>query len=598
YSGDTSAAAITANYTAKQLGCTGSAAAADAATDAVYTFSLNAPTRVRVSSEDSTLRSVLALTSDTGSYINSTAAGIANETAATALNAGTLDGKAVQYIGDTRSMRADYDNSLTQCNTSDSSRDAVFSFNLATARTVEIDTLSSGFDTSISLFRSAIGSGATTVTATNSNETASTAFDLGSVNSKVISTTGATTSNMVADFTNAQVGCNSSSSSRDAVYKFSVTSPTRVRIDTAGSSFDTVASLHANLPIPSSVTLDPITNEAVASAYTITANNTSYGASQTFNSSTAAMAANVNINTSTCSADYASKDAVFRVDIGTAGNYEINTEGSAFDTVLGLYPATVADAAPPTATAQANAGDKKASAINIGTLDGRWVAYSGTTTGLPGDYGATCTAVASAPDLYYRFTLNTQRTVVINTIGSSFDTVLALTSSTDVEQTCNNDFSGTASQITRTLNAGTYYVIVKGRLATSHGNYRLSIRDTAVTDISNTLGCDDNSGTGGITSKLSGYVTAGTYYAVVKGKAAADSGNYKLTVKNLDALAATGRITCDDNSAGYGDSLIETDLAAGEYFVVVKGTSSSARGTYALRIQDRTNPPGYVTCND
>ena len=599
FSGDTSAAGITANYKANQIGCTGAAAAADASPDVVYKFSLNQPTRVRVSSEDSTLNGVLALTSDNGVYINTSAAGSAHETAATALHAGALDGRAFRYTGDTRSMRADYDNALTQCGTGDSSRDAVFSFSLASPQTVEVDTLSSGYDTSISLFRSTIGSGATTLAASNTNETASSALDLGVINGKNVSTTGATTYNMAADYSSTHVGCNASSSSRDAVYKFSLTAPTRVRIDTAGSAFDTVASLHANLPVQSSTNLGSPTNEAVASAYTIAANSSSSGSLQSFSSSTATMAADVAINASACAADSAGRDAVFRVDIGTAGNYELNTEGSAFDTVLGLYPASVQDAAPPTAAAQANAGDKKASAVNIGTLDGRWVAYTGSTTGLPADFNYTnCSSNASSPDVYYRFTLNTRRTVVINTIGSAFDTVLALTTSADAEITCNNDFSGTASQITRTLDPGTYYAIIKGRQSTSHGNYRLTFRDNVVADSSNVVACDDNSGAGGITSKLSANLAIGTYYAVVKGKTAGDSGNYRLTVRNLDAVAASNRIACDDNSAGSGDSRIETDLAAGDYFVIVKGTSSSARGSYSLRISDRTSPPGFISCND
>jgi hypothetical protein len=594
FSGDSSNAAITSNYTVKQLGCGSS----DTPPDAVYQFNLTQPTRVRVSSEDSTLRGVLALTSDSGIYLTTGTAGTTIETQATARNAGALDGRAIQYIsGDTRAMTANYTGALTGCGAEDASRDAVFAFSLTSPRTVELDTLTSSLDTTLSLFRGTIGSGVTSVTATNTNETASTAQDLGAVNAKSVVTTGGSTSGMVANYTNAQVGCNSSSSARDAVYKFSVTSPTRVRIDTAGSSFDTVASLHQNLPVQRTVAVSA--NDAVASAYAVPVSASSSGSLQTLTGSTASLAANVAINTPGCAADFAGRDAVFRLDIATAGNYEINTEGSAFDTVLGVYTTPVQDAAPPTPVAQGTAGDKKISAVDVGVLDGRWVAYSGTTTGLIADFVYSgCSAAPTSPDVYYKFTLSSQRTVVISTSPSAFDTVLALTNSADVVQDCNNDFTGTASQITRTLNAGTYYAIIKGRTSTSRGTYRLTFRDTAVTDVSSTLDCDDNSGSGGITSKLSGYVAAGTYYAVVKGRTSTDSGAYRLNVVNLDAAAASNRLACDDNSAGSGDSQIEADLGVGDYFVVIKGTSNGASGSYSLRVSDRTNLPGFVTCND
>ena len=170
--------------------------------------------------------------------------------------------------------------------------------------------------------------------------------------------------------------------------------------------------------------------------------------------------------------------------------------------------------------------------------------------------------------------------------------------SADVEITCNNDAVGTDSQITRTLDPGTYYVFIKGRTSTAKGAYNLRFRDSVVTDISNTVGCDDNSGSGGITSKLSMSLAVGTYYAVVKGRNAADAGNYRLTVKNLDALSAANRVTCDDNSGSGSASLFEQDLVGGDYFVIVSGTSSSARGNYTLKVQDITSLPGLVTCND
>jgi hypothetical protein len=311
------------------------------------------------------------------------------------------------------------------------------------------------------------------------------------------------------------------------------------------------------------------------------------------------MAANVNINqSSSCVADPGGRDAVFRVDIGTTGNYQLNTEGSAFDTVLGLYPSSVVDASAPTVIDKTGVGDTKAGAFDV-PVDGNWVSYSGSTTSFAANNSySNCSARWSTPDVYYKFKLNAKRTVVIDTVGSAFDTVLALTSASDTEITCNNDAIGTASQITRTLDPGVYYyVFIKGRYSTSYGNYKITFRDSAVSEFSNTVACDNDSGASN-SSSLTTNLTAGTYYAVVKGRTASDSGAYRFTVTNLDALAATNRITCDDDSAGSGDSLFEADLTAGDYFVIVKGSGSTSRGSYKLRVQDRTAGPGFVDCND
>jgi hypothetical protein len=601
FSGDSSNTGIAATYTARQMGCVAPALASDSATDATFSFNVATPTRVRISSEDSTLRGILALTSASGIYVTSRAGGTTIETEATAYNAGALDDKAVQFTGSTSAMRSDYAAALTGCGTG-ASNDAVYKFTLANTQTLDIDTLNSTFDTSISLFRSTIAAPPAAVAISNTNETATTAHDIGSINGKIFSTSGATTANMVADYTAAQVGCGANTNARDAVYKFTVASPTRVRIDTSGSAFDTVASLHQNLPVHNTTAITTPLPEAVASARAVTVNANTNGSLLTYTGTTASMAANININeSSSCTAETTGKDAVFKLTVGTTGSYELNTEGSAFDTVLGLYPDPVADAAPPTATNRNNSGDTRAAANSVGTLTNTsWNTYSGTTTGLAANNTTSnCSALGSSPDVYYSFTLTSRRTVVLNTLGSSFDTVLFLTNSTESQIACNNDYSGTDSQITATLDPGTYYAIIKGRTGSTSGAYRFSIRDSARTDISNTLECDDNSGTGGVTSKFTTTLTAGTtYYAVVKGRRTADSGAYRFTIRNLDALAAPNRVACDNDSAGDNDSLMERDLAAGDYFVIVTGTSSSARGNYNLRVQDITNLPGFVSCND
>ena len=596
FSGDTSAAGITATYTAAQLGC--SSPPADAATDAVYSFTLSSATRVRLSTEDSSLKSVIALTNAGGSYVTPAVVPNTNELEASAYNIGALDGKAFQYTGSTASMTANYPGSLTGCGSGDTARDAVYKFTLAGTKTVDINTIGSSYDTEISLYRGAVNTGiTTTAVGTNNFEIGTTAFNLGTVNRKNVVTSGATTNSMVADYNNTQIGCGSNSSTPDAVYKFHLDTATRVRMDTTGSSFDTVLSLHSSLPDVASTTLATNNNEAVASAYNVSP--TSSAPNLSFDGTTNSMSSDVAVDNAVgCSANSSARDAVYKLNITSPGSYEISTVGSAFDTVLGLFPSTVYTPSPPTVSAQGTAGEQKSSAVSIGTMDGRWVSYSGNTSSMAANNSFnSCSANSSSKDVYYSFSLSSTRTVVIDTTGSGFDTVLALYTSADGYVDCNNDYGGNStSQITATLNAGNYYVFIKGKSSGSAGAYTLTLRDTAISNVTTLQACDDNGG-GGNVSKITATLSAGTYYAVVKGKLAADRGNYRLTVKALDLINSANRLTCNDDYSG-NSSRIEQDLAAGDYYVVVKGGSNNAKGSYALAVSDVTEPSGYLTCND
>jgi hypothetical protein len=111
------------------------------------------------------------------------------------------------------------------------------------------------------------------------------------------------------------------------------------------------------------------------------------------------------------------------------------------------------------------------------------------------------------------------------------------------------------------------------------------------------LACDDDAG-GSRTSRLTAHLTVGTYYAVVKGYASSSRGNYTFTIRDVGALDLGARVTCDNDSAGSNQAQFETDLAAGDYYIVVKGASSSAMGAYTLHVYDATDTSGFVTCND
>lgn len=92
-----------------------------------------------------------------------------------------------------------------------------------------------------------------------------------------------------------------------------------------------------------------------------------------------------------------------------------------------------------------------------------------------------------------------------------------------------NSGPGTSSLIySGPLDPGTYYVVVKGKQGGQAGNYSLHIRDRSV---DNRLACNDDEIVGVTHSKIPSYALGnGTYYAVVKGGAAAAEGDYSLWV--------------------------------------------------------------------
>jgi hypothetical protein len=93
-----------------------------------------------------------------------------------------------------------------------------------------------------------------------------------------------------------------------------------------------------------------------------------------------------------------------------------------------------------------------------------------------------CGGGNGAPAIGYIMVLNKPSVVVISTLGSTFDTVLDLRKApcmdTAAELECHDNVSSTnsSSQITRSLAAGVYYIIVEGKTATQSGAYVLTVQ--------------------------------------------------------------------------------------------------------------------------
>lgn len=94
-----------------------------------------------------------------------------------------------------------------------------------------------------------------------------------------------------------------------------------------------------------------------------------------------------------------------------------------------------------------------------------------------------CVAGKGYKTVWYGFTPTTDGTVTINTLGSGYDTILAIwqgarTSLTSIA--CNDDYNAaTTSQITANLTAGVpYFIEVAGYYSTSSGNLQLNLQYT------------------------------------------------------------------------------------------------------------------------
>jgi hypothetical protein len=600
FSGDSSAATLHADYSQSQVGCGVDSTASDVA----YTFTLSTPTRVRISTEGSSFDTVLGLYDSLASPVGTGSVASSAESQGSAYNVGTLDGRIVQLTGNTSGMNANYSSTqLTGCNPADAAPDTMVKFHLNEPRDVQIDTIgTSGWDTVLGLFNDSNLDPITYITTDNANETFATAKDLGTVNSKDITVTGGTTQNMHADYdVNPDITCGSSDYAPDATYRFHLDTATRVRVDLANSSFDTVLSLHNVQPGEPAVAVSN-TNDTTASAIDV---GDIYHQSFQRTGSTSSFAHNYDIG---CNAGSTAKDAVYKFTLSQATTVQIDTVGTNFDSVLGLYkdPMVVSDPSTPSATASGTAHKLRTNAYDIGTLDDKWYRYSGSTRNMGADWSrdSSCDGDDSSPDVFFKFTLNSSRNVTITTDGSSFDTVLYLYKYTDAGLTtysldsCDHSNSGDES-ITTSLTSGTYFVVVKGDRSSDYGNYVLSVRDDAV--MSSKVTCDDDSG-GSKTSRITANLPAGTYNVVVSGYLSSSNGPYTIRFRDSTWWNSFGELYChDDVSYGYRTSFIERDLDAGDYWFLIKGHSYNNKGSYALRVTDVSNTPvgpSVLSCDD
>jgi uncharacterized protein YkwD len=148
--------------------------------------------------------------------------------------------------------------------------------------------------------------------------------------------------------------------------------------------------------------------------------------------------------------------SVDRPDTGTATD-----AGTPTDTGTSAYPPPVAVSGNETTT----------SAYTI--TESRAFVATGNTSNMVNNTGGSCGG-SSAPDAAFKVNVTATRTVLIDTEGSGFDTVLHVRRASDGAQACNNNVSSSSltSRLSLSLPPGLYYIWVDGN-GSARGAYRL-----------------------------------------------------------------------------------------------------------------------------
>jgi cysteine-rich repeat protein len=204
-----------------------------------------------------------------------------------------------------------------------------------------------------------------------------------------------------------------------------------------------------------------------------------------------------------------------------------------------------------------------------------------------------CPADITAPDGYAAFNLSDgPRDVLIDMTGSTLVgalQVFAADGSSIPGCGCGN----TTTPLTCTLDVGSYYVLYRGIVgAGTLGSqpFELVLRDESDYGA---MACDDGVIAGGASIQQS--LSAGTYYVGIATARTnvSTSYDYTLTINDSTVAAANGAVPigCSDNA----DSV---DLVPGNsYYAVVKGKGAADSGDYQLNVQDTSGVPSFG-CGD
>jgi len=450
-------------------------------------------------------------------------------------------------------------------------------------------------------------------------------------------------------------GCDPGGAAEDAPdtrIAFSLSQPTRVRIETSGDGPGMGADFEHLLGLfRDSAAVDPTDrqvpgtlNETLASAYVIdeddfVAGGWAHVTGSVWNDATSTLM-NADYDQAEVGGaagcgprgggDSGSPDAVFSFTLSDTRTLQFDTENSEYRTFLSLHEARE--------ITSDNLNETQAEAHNLGTLDGKRLIVRGNTQARNQDFSPevfdaapvnglrpapkSLGCGANSPDVVFQFTLTQTTSVQIDTLGSTYDTVLGVydnrgpdhfvlqgdTYEYPAELICNDDFPSTVGAVSSrvsldNLPAGTYYVVVAG-WSTASGTYQLNIADVAAPAFSALplIACDSGSlPQDDELSQLTRTLGPGTYALVLKGDATQVSPDYDYELNIREVLGNDDLVACGYRNGGdptIERGVIEEFLPAGDYSVAVRGAHAGDAGSYRVLIRDVEFSPLEIGCHD
>ncbi len=349
--------------------------------------------------------------------------------------------------------------------------------------------------------------------------------------------------------------CGNSNLAPDVWFRYIATTTGAVSIDTCGSSFDTVLSVHSACP-------GNVANQ---------------------------IACNDNATAGPCLGTFQSQ-VVINVTAGQT--YRVRVAGA--NGAFGNFRISIRSLLVP------NDNCEDATPIAGGPV-------IGTTLGATSDGSSTCTPVGTeAPDVWFSYTALCTGRIAINTCGSSFDTVLSVHAgcpgSVANELACNDDTTGGAcastpqSRVLVDVTAGqTYLIRVAGKGPGIVGSYILNLAPFAPANnaCNNAIAIGNGTisfGTSGATTdgpnepagcNQNGYTHVDSdvwfrYTAACTGQATADlcasNFNTKVAIYGANCPSASGQtIACNDDACANRSKVIFPVIQGQQYLIRVGG---------------------------
>jgi hypothetical protein len=459
-------------------------------------------------------------------------------------------------------------------------------------------------------------------------------------------------------FTSAPGNCSDvTGTSRDAVFDFSLSAPTTVRIEgtnnnsTLQAGFDHVIALVRRTTTTHGATSTSATTDGSAAVidpaelandpYTWTqyrgligGSTATYGQSE-IGPYQASFTGNECTNNGPLATGY---QAVYTLTPTVTGSYDFNTIGS--NTTTGTAAGTsmwisvhedAADTQRVIGSTNPNTSNTStSSAQDLGSIDSSsaYVTGGNINTNVTSSNGEVnnntmatgCANSTGGRDALYRFTVSSvaagPRTITVslaNATGTTFSNAApgfngtmavyynGLALANRQVGSCTDPVAGNGA--TMSFNAsstGTYYVLVKALNtgAPADGSYGLWVRDTTVGRSFDTRfkGCNYGSATNA--STITAAMTAGRkYYIVVRGPSTGMA--FKLNARRTPTAPEPNPVlACDHDTNGTQPyhSVITRSLPAGNYSVIIRGVDSDY-GSYNLIMRDVGAAPVALACN-